>query len=230
MKKLEKPDFSDGFGYLVNQESIPDKLRHELHALLPKKLDRANADNFLNLCAEEVQSAQQHARKITTGNIVTELKRIAKKAHDLRLALSVMNSQTSSVFTSYFHYLHIASTPPVQISQFSHDLVRDRHEEDGGMLSGAWDILSDLEHGALCAASQCSPYKRPTLKEVNAQALIRGISQKHYWCFGKLPTRSLGTWFPCFMEHLGGHYGLNCGPKMTRGVLLNMQRMPQYQK
>ena len=204
--------------------------RKKLRSLLPKKLSASDVENFLNACAEEAQEVIITAKKNATGDIVKELRRLAKQAKDLRRSLAMLSEEGSSVFSSHFAYLSYGTSPPIRISEISREIDRAPRNLDGGMLSGAWDILTDLEAGANYAADMCTPQKRPTVGEINAKALVRGLVRKHFYCFGVLPPRNKGTWFPEFAQKLGDIYGLKCGLKVVRGEVLFMKALPEFQK
>jgi len=226
MKKLKKPEFSYIKAKVLDPNYFPDDLRKELRALLPNRISDADAARFLVSCAEEVQMVEMSARENAIGKMVEELTRIEKQANALRRSLMAMSAQTGSAFTAHFKFLCVAPALADPISPLSQHLVAS----EGGVLSGAWDILTDLEAGASYAASMCKPRKRPTVEEVNATALVHGLAQRYFNCFGELPPRNKETWFPRFVEHIGKHYGLKCGLKITRGELRRMGGLPEFRK
>jgi hypothetical protein len=233
MKRIKKPDPLAPKGWWENPDYIPPALKSELRILLPRRMSADAATNFLNQCSAAVQTALEIAPKTSTGKTVSELNRVADRAHALLKALSAMSWDTRSVLGTHTDALTFLTNPPERLSPLCFSLLRPDlspgwhlYARKDGFFLGVWDLIADLEIGARYSASQCTPSRQSKLSVNTARTLVRQVSSAYQRVTGKLPPSNKETWFPPFVEKLGRHYNLPCGLKVTRRVIREMKALP----
>lgn len=217
---IKKPNLSCGTGYMVDSKFLPVELRKVLMELIEAEagLPKNKIDAFLDDCGEAAQMMVMDREQIGIGEEQKQLKAIATNAHRLLASINAANEKTRETLTSHSEYLAFGSSPPVKLPRKVIADVR-AYGTENTLLALAWDYVQALEQAAQYAAEQIVPSKQAKPEQVNGTRLASIVVDAYWQRFNALPPINQAGWFAGFMEYLGGHYKVACGPRIVNNAI-----------
>ncbi len=199
---MSKPNFKTRpGGYREDPNYLPDGLRGELMPLLIEgELTVAEADSFLDTCRRLAQMVTAGRRLQTFGRERDELALVSARAKALLEAMEA---------------LHVDARESLEI--LAGEELRFFHRDDK-FLSDSWSAVDRLKQLCERAAQQLPPGKSEPDVMVGHGFAVFVVEA--FWCqFERLPPADQHGWFVAFMQRLGEHLGLVCGPRPVRKAI-----------
>ena len=223
MRALKKPDLSVGHSCIVDSKFLPEKLRNQLKDhLVGANMSTTQIEGFLDDCGIATQKIVLDREQIGIGKEKTELEAIATNARRLLVSINAANSQTRDTLTAVSEELAFGTNPTVKLPRKVITDVRDGINTP--LLALAWDYVQALEQLANYASEQVTPSKQSKPEQVNRKRLTASIVEGYLIRFDALPPADRAGWFAGFMQCLGDHYGVVCGPRIVSGAIAKHQK------
>lgn len=205
MRKLSKPDFSSGGGWVSDLPGLSDEALKELRRCLPRGMSAADSDDFLDSCGAAFRRVAAMADVEPAGSRKKVLDQLADRARALLQELNGVSSETVSSLAAHFD-----------------EVLPDRDEPSANdFLDEVWTTVSALEELARYGSSQAVGSRQDRPSENNARRLVLWVAQAYERVAGRRPPYSKGTWFPEFIEVLGREFEpqLRCGRALVESVI-----------
>lgn len=212
MVNFPKPDFSVGWGGLVDPAFFPEELKKEL-------LDHLNTSPLsIQQRKALISFASQMAQFGLCGEAIPvqtqrdQIEKIARDSRRLLTSLNALSEPAKEALHAHTDYLAYGTNPPVQLQQHIKAAIR---EPDGSLLSTAWDWLEALEIAAEYAMQQFTPDTTSKPLLMRARGYVSMLAQHIHAMTGSLPPKSNASWFASFVTRLGEHLELPIGPRVV---------------
>ena len=225
MMVIKKPELGYGIGYMVDSNFLPAELRKELMELiesetklLDNKAETMRVDLFLDDCGVAAQRMVMDREQIALGKEQNQLKTIATNARRLLASINAANEKTHETFTAHAEYLIYGTTPPVKLPG---KIIADLRGcgPENTLLAMGWDYAQALEQAANYAAEKIEPSKQAKPEQINGTRLTSLVVDAYWQRFNALPPMNQAGWFVAFMERLGAHFKVACGPRIVNKVI-----------
>ena len=199
-RKTTKPDFSLGYGAIVDPEFISEAGRDELLLHLnSSKLtdDQKNALLiFSNVIGQMVMSGEVESGKKQREQIEA----VAKNAKRLLASLTLLGQPARDALHAHTDYLAYGSAPPVE---FEHHIKATIRQPGESLLSSAWDWVQALETASNYATEKFNIGKTSKPGQMRARGLVSMLAERVCELTGSLPPKDAASWFAGFAQCLG---------------------------
>lgn len=210
MAARKKPDFARKFQFKVSATFLPDEVRYWL--VMHAAKSGLNPAQQEKLIAHANQLAQMPS--VSEVPIATERDEIAKVASEARRLLASLHALSeSTVATLAIHSREACIERPCPMPI---DIVeRLIGPESIDLLDEAWEWVSALEGAAEYAQSQLKPSKQAKPQQSRARGLVASLAMSYRRMTNEDPPKDPASWFAEFSKCLGGHLGLDVGPRIV---------------
>ena len=204
MRELKIPELGGDAGGWIDVKFLPEDLREELQLLMvDARLPKADTNAFLNHCERVARIVSESRAQIGHDIEKSQLGKIALKAHSLLAAINVTNEQTRETLIDVAIDLRLRKP-----GAFS-----------GALLSLTWDYVQALEQAANYAAEQIELSRQAKPKIINGRDLTLLVVDAYWRRFNALPPADRAGWFAGFMQRLGEHLDMQCGPRIVGNAI-----------
>lgn len=199
---MNKPNFNTRHGgFREDNAYLPDGLRVELNPMLTEGgLTADEARHFLNTCSGIAQMVMSGRRLQTFGRERDELGLVSVRALALLEAIEA---------------LHVDAREALELH--AGEEVRLFHR-DSEFLSSTWDAVDHLRRLCELAAQQLPPGKSDPDAMVGF-GFTAFVVDAFWRRFERFPPADQNGWFVAFMQRIGEHLGLVCGPRPVRKAI-----------
>lgn len=199
MNKVQKPDFSSARKGYVDHQFIPDTIRAELRLhLQPSPLTQSQQESLINF-ANNMGQAVFDADLETGKRQREQIEAVAADAARLLSSLRKLGQPACRMLSAETDYLAVASAPPIEIDDRIKAAIK---QEDGGLLSSAWDWVEALEKTASYTIEQFNIDKQSKPEQMRARNYISLLADRVREVTGEAPPKDPAAWFHAFVTCL----------------------------
>ena len=207
-RKRTKPDFSVGYGALVDPEFISEAGRGELllHLNLSKLTD--DQKNALLIFSNDIGQIVLDGELESGKKQREQIEAVAINAKRLLASLTLLGQPARDALHTYTDYLAYGSAPPVEID---HHIKATITQPGKSLLSSAWDWVEALETASNYATEKFNFGKTSKPEQMRARDLVSMLAERVRELTGSLPPKDAASWFAGFAECLGKQLKLPIG-------------------
>ena len=206
---MPKFDITGGW---VNAPFLADKIRQELMLHLGQAgLTNDQVERFLDSCNHIARIENGERQRIGADLVRKDLQGIAGNVRRLRNSIRKADPQAVDSQGIYIDEMAEKYLPALHHSY----PVSDETDSQYHPFSKIWLFLELLELSANQAAGDLQPSRQAKPSQVNGLRLTTKVAKAYWLQCGNLPPANRASWFAGFMECLGSHLQMQCGPRIV---------------